>query len=789
MGLSDTHDLAGHRLIDAAKVADGFSGGLVVFLTDGALFPLLGGAAEDGRDIRFSADEAGEEELPRHVLTFSASGAAGIVAVRVGSASASVDTPIYFWAGKTGNEEAPAATDPNGRNAVFADFEAVWSGHELSDLSGKGHGLNLRGSAAVGVAGGPLGAYFRLPGGPGPNDFLASGLSLGGAVSDLYVYRRDIAGTSMSLGELFANNGRTGDILWTAASAANIIKAIRVGGSAAETASLPAAGAWGFAAAVRGPGGGGTAYNGSSVDKGTGGSGAATFTGAAIGSYDGGLPLTGGVAIRAVAPRALTDGQIDTISAAWSDPEAFTKAADQPAAASIAGAAVTDVSGVIQRAADGWAPIALAGSYANVAPVRVEARYQPGGDWTEIDASPASGAWSGTLAVPAGGPFSIEVRLDSSGTAAGAATGVLVGMLVLAVGQSNVERWNLGVTERTLANGAGRVVRRADASRWQGASGAGEAAFLDELSRLAGMPVGLLNFGKGSASILEAHKYQPDLFWWDHADPANRSSFYEAARAAAAAHGFEAILHIGGHGDGGDSDGRHEEIPAALSAMFDDLREAGGAVGAPAIVYRLLRFTANNPKMSLTRAALETHIAADGGSHAMASVQTLPMGDAAHAEVGEAGCGRMAALAARAVAAHALGIAVQWRGPVISAAVAVDGTHTDVRLTHQGGADIAPASGITGFEVSEDGTNWTGAAGVRLGANSIRLTHAQLSAAPVVRYQYGLADVSGAAFDENGFAVEPGMVLAGEASALPQPRAGRTRRISREDRVTEIGAG
>src|SRR3546814_4309132 len=75
-----------------------------------------------------------------------------------------------------------------------------------------------------------------------------------------------------------------------------------------------------------------------------------------------------------------------------------------------------------------------------------------------------------------------------------------------------------------------------------------------------------------------------------------------------------------------------------------------------------------------------------------------------------------------------------------------DDSASDVTITHRGGDDLVPASGITGFQISTDdfGSLLTISSAARQAANVVRLHHAATGgAAAKVRYQYGAApDVS-----------------------------------------------
>ena len=92
--------------------------------------------------------------------------------------------------------------------------------------------------------------------------------------------------------------------------------------------------------------------------------------------------------------------------------------------------------------------VTITGTYADMDWSRVEARVLGHGTetavvgWTPIDTTPGGGTFSGSLVVPQGGWYNIEVRaIDSGGTVLGSSRGTNkwgVGMVILCIGQSNM---------------------------------------------------------------------------------------------------------------------------------------------------------------------------------------------------------------------------------------------------------------------------------------------------------------------------------------------------------------
>lgn len=126
-------------------------------------FPALNG----GGDIRFSSDAAGTVQLALEVVSFvtdpnPANGSAELW-VKVPGVSATVDTVIYVWYGKAG-EVQPAVTDTYGRNAVWADYAAVYHMDTAGVQSDSTGGLNLSGAGNPTSVNGTIGNALSLDG-------------------------------------------------------------------------------------------------------------------------------------------------------------------------------------------------------------------------------------------------------------------------------------------------------------------------------------------------------------------------------------------------------------------------------------------------------------------------------------------------------------------------------------------------------------------------------------------------------------------------------------------------
>lgn len=113
----------------------------------------------DGRDIRFSYDAAGTQEIPLEIVTFSPNSTVANARVEIWiglNVAAATNTTFYIWWGNS-QAMAYAATDSYGRNAVWAlgDFFAVYhmdGSGDVIDSTGNGRTMTNSGTTASSTA-------------------------------------------------------------------------------------------------------------------------------------------------------------------------------------------------------------------------------------------------------------------------------------------------------------------------------------------------------------------------------------------------------------------------------------------------------------------------------------------------------------------------------------------------------------------------------------------------------------------------------------------------------------
>jgi len=411
---------------------------------------------------------------------------------------------------------------------------------------------------------------------------------------------------------------------------------------------------------------------------------------------------------------------------------------------------------VFQRAA-GAADVPLSGTYGGPAPPAaaqaVEARAVRHGTseavtrWIVVDPAPADGAWHGTLRVPQGGWYDLQVRLRGGGGPAAFAgdhpwgVGILVGVL----GQSNLDLWwspeHSGHTLEPDPLAANRTPGRG----WRplaAETGDGATAFADALIAATGVPVGLLAFARdGAALVPEA---DAGLGVW--LDTAPCAVFDTFATAVAAAGGrLELVLWAQGErearaGVGGE---RYRE---ALAVFLARLHAVAGP-DAPVLLSLLGRGErtgrqADDPqRFQAIRDAQEAACAADPLCHIGATTVDLPLHPDPQAIHYAPAAYITHARRLAAAALHRMGRAPYGRGPT-PAAWRLTGTTVEVRLSSHGSRGLVPPGpgGYTGWEVLEAGAPLPIRSVTPHGDAAVRIELARPPAGPLtVRHLYGNA--------------------------------------------------
>jgi len=460
-----------------------------------------------------------------------------------------------------------------------------------------------------------------------------------------------------------------------------------------------------------------------------------------------GFLLDGYIAELAVFNAVLTPGEIsdlyDYLAAKWGFVEG------EPSA----GITFTDFADyrVIQRA-PGVASktVTLSGSYVG-SPTAIEYRIVEHGadtpiaghDWQTLDGAPVGGNFSGDVSVPQGGWYNLDLRFAGGSDplfAGGHRWGV--GVNVFMLGQSNMSNMK-DVSSAPPA--ADPLVAMIASGSWGAPTGNGVIALGNALASALSLPVGLIEYAVSGSPISD----------WDP------GSNWTAAMAGLMAAGgdCEFVLWHQGESDAIAATSK-PSYKASLATVYAQCLTATGRSAAELpLLVGLLGIVTSPPYSSETdatwQAIQDAHLefcAENATAYIAGNFTDLPHSNQLHYT--GAGYETIAARYAQTILKLLGDVAYGGAGPrIVSATLSI--ATVNVHLGHDGGTDFTPASGITGFEVLDDGTPVTVSSAARLDANTIALELASVPAGSVtLRYQYGeTPDISGVVKDNSALAL------------------------------------
>lgn len=390
----------------------------------------------------------------------------------------------------------------------------------------------------------------------------------------------------------------------------------------------------------------------------------------------------------------------------------------------------------------GNATVSLTGTYTGTAPDRwrvvQDGTSTPvtGLDWQSFSTAPSGGAFSQTITIPKQSGF-VNVVVGHTTDPATATSGkVGTGPIIAVDGQSWAWLWFSATAyagDSSLTPDAKLTITGKQASNaWLTPSAATMNAAIaagNALIAALGCPVALVDGSwDGSGLTVTADGGQ-----WISGGAAG-NAYTSAASAHAAAGGVDATIWIQGQADAGSSV-TQSAYYTALGQMTALRRTTYGATH-PYVIVTHPRYLAG-----LTDAQVEAirkaHVQAcgDAYNYRVDAIDVPLHTDNVHPTA--AGFTTLGARCAQAVL-EAFGLASYSRGAQITSVSQISSTVYDVNLTHDGGTDITPSTGITGFRALVSGSPVTISSADRQSATSIRLTLASPAAsAPTIDYLYG----------------------------------------------------
>lgn len=404
-------------------------------------------------------------------------------------------------------------------------------------------------------------------------------------------------------------------------------------------------------------------------------------------------------------------------------------------------------------------------------------------DWTVIDPAPAADSFAGTLTVPQGGPYYLEVR-DVAETAIGDAgtTSFKLGLLAIGLDQSNMVGMFATFDSPPALDSLGAWFDEYNHVWANTPPGNGVRELMNAFVAGSGVPMALGNPAVGGAPM--SYFIAGEDGWEGLGVPADGAAYRIGVRPLIEMMGgdIEIVFLRGGEGEANASGPTPLEKKNAFKA--DTLTVVGqieALVGHPVTVIMgsvmtttVVGGTTDDAWSAMDAAVYELsqneeRFILSSSARDSQRIDEYHADGASHGEVGKR-FGQSLLVYNGDETAHPA-----WH---IAAAEIVDVAHTRLTLAHSMGDDFTPVADITDIEVTGDnGANWLASVGEREDATHIVVEHDTLTTSNnrAIRFQHGtlLAYDPGDATLKNP--LHDGMVRDNGPLAAPLfPSAGRS---------------
>ncbi len=322
--------------------------------------------------------------------------------------------------------------------------------------------------------------------------------------------------------------------------------------------------------------------------------------------------------------------------------------------------------------------------------------------WTVIDAAPRNGIFLGLLPrVPQGGWYFLEVRArDMPDVGDRGRHNWGVGILIACIGQSNMKEWFHTGTDLE----AHSLLRLYSGQGWQplGSQGNGAIACGNRIAARTGIPVGLLEYAVNGSGLHRKADWGTG-FWED----TRSGSIYRRFVTHVAATGgrLECVIWVQGEADAARGTVTGGEYQAALTRFIErqvrqDIANGSDRPQLPFLVVEMVKRPGgrDDPHQALREAQWAV---ADQLAECYLAATTLDLKNQGKQHLAPEAYTVMGRRVAQTIL-YVLGLEGFYRGPRVASINVVGEQTLEAALQHEGGDDIRPASGITGWEVVDD---------------------------------------------------------------------------------------
>jgi len=371
--------------------------------------------------------------------------------------------------------------------------------------------------------------------------------------------------------------------------------------------------------------------------------------------------------------------------------------------------AVTDFDdGQIFQRRGNSAKIVISGTYTGML-AGVEVRVVSAGSsevivpWILIDETPKNGIFMGVMpSVPQGGWYRLQVR-DSENHAITSRGHNRwgVGILVACLGQSNMKEWfYIGDSLKGHP-----LLRKYTAGGWTelGGNGHGAIAFGNRIIERLGIPVGLLDFSKNGSGLRKEADWGTG--YWE--DTAPGSIYSRLVSGVTGAGGFlEFVIWIQGEADAARGTVTEQEYRSSLQSFItnqirSDVENGSQHEYLPFLIVMMVKRPGGQDEPHQAIRNAQKYVAENLADCYLAAT-TLDLKNHGKQHLDPDAYIAMGRRVSQTVL-YILGEETYYRGPAVSEVKPLDDRTIDIRIKHNGGSDFTPPSGITGWEILENG--------------------------------------------------------------------------------------
>lgn len=362
--------------------------------------------------------------------------------------------------------------------------------------------------------------------------------------------------------------------------------------------------------------------------------------------------------------------------------------------------------------------------------------------WTSIT-TPSGGSFSGSLSVPQGGMYNVQVRKeDNTSVFRNGSNAWGIGSLIAFIGQSQAVRMFSQESSPPVPNS---LLRMFNELGWQTCTGNGAIFIGNTLINNLSIPVGLLDYGVGGCALYyKARAASPNDFWWRD-EAGHESNEWNAFISASTG-----LDSIGGSVEyivwmQGEQDAISELVTSSeYDTGFSDFKLnqiVGEIANIPVIVTSLARTSnASNGTDASWQDIKDGQILIRDGISNILFVNLIDMpfavGEQIHWDPStgyQVAGGRIA----QAILFD-LGLVTFYKAPEIASFSIASTTSVTVSITHFGGTTFTPTSGLTGFIATDDSGDLPISTAVRTNGTTITLTFTRtINGTITLQYLYG----------------------------------------------------